>query len=160
MISLIAGATNPMAGNLSELELKVQRLWNTNDDGNRIEFVKWVNENQSFNGLSIRDVKKLMGAPTGKFDNPEAPYNGLKLGEELREDQQKPLKWIYQSLRKGSNESQYWGREGSGYLLDLEIHFNIHGKVYGAGTTQFVTGSEYYELLTNHSTGRPQAGAG
>ena len=58
--------------------------------------------------------------------------------------------WVYQTLRIGSKESREWGGEGSGYLLDLEIHFGSDGFAFGCGTTQYVTGGDYFEMLDEY----------
>jgi len=154
-VSIVVIAIASCGSDFEELESKVTSLWQ-GDDSQRIEFVRWIDSNQSFAGLSQSQVRDLLGAPTSKHDNQEYPYNGLagKFTEEslssMGDDVVKPTMWVYQTLRKGSPESIEWGGEGSGYLLDLIIQFGLDGKVYGCGTNQFTTGSDYYDVLKNH----------
>lgn len=139
-----------------DLESRIANQWR-GDDGERIEFAYWVNTAQPFNGLSKSDVRELLGPPTSKHDNREYPYNGPTEGfspetfTAIGGTFEKPVQWIYQTLRAGSEESIEWSGEGSGYLLDLVVQFNVEGKVYGSGTNQFTTGGDYYELLDAQS---------
>lgn len=140
------------AGNLHEM---VSELW-LGTDAQRIEFVKWVNDEQPCRGLSKRQVYDLLGHPTSAWER-----WGLELkhstevlavvegpdGSRRWPDQ---TTWVYQTLRIGSKESQEWSGEGSGYLLDLEFHFGADGFAFGCGTTQYVTGGDYFEMLEEY----------
>jgi hypothetical protein len=155
-VSILILSALSVANAESELEKKFSTQWH-GSDAQRIEFVRWVNETQPFRGLSQSQVAVLMGEPTSTYDNQEYPYNGLaeRFNEEdfsrPQNKSHRPVVWEYQTLRKGSEESQYWGREGSSYLLDLVIQFDIDGDAYGCGTVQFTTGGDYYEMLERSS---------
>ena len=155
-LSMIVLATASCNSNYEELEGKVSSLWG-GSDSQRIEFVRWVDREQAFAGLTQSEVRELLGVPTSEYDNQEFPFNGLseKFTEEslaaMGNDVEKPVMWVYQTLRKGSPESIEWGGEGSGYLLDLVIQFGADGKVYGCGTNQFTTGGNYYDMLKSKS---------
>lgn len=136
----------------SELQQRIANQWFGTDE-QRIEFVGWVNREQPFVGLDRAEVAELLGQPSSIYDNQEYPYNGMttRLDEtvvaNLPDGMRRPEVWMYQTLRPGTKESEEWSGEGSGYLLDLIIQFNVDGRVYGCGTNQFTTGGDYYELL-------------
>jgi hypothetical protein len=156
LLSIVAFAIATCGSGLGELEVRVSNLWRGNDS-QRIEFVRWIDREQSFARLTHFQVRELLGKPTSVHDNQEYPFNGLdeKFTEEslaaMGGSVEKPVMWIYQTLRNGSPESIEWGGEGSGYLLDLVIHFGADGIVYGCGTNQFTTGGDYYDLLESKS---------
>ena len=152
ILSIVVIAFASCTSNNEELESRVARLWN-GTDSQRIEFVRWIDSEQAFAGLTQSQVRELLGAPTSEYDNQEYPFNGLseKFTEEslaaMGGDVEKPVMWVYQTLRTGSPESIEWSGEGSGYLLDLIIQFGVDGNVYGCGTNQFTTGGDYYDML-------------
>ena len=154
VVALLAASASACVHTGDELQYRIDRQWNSSDD-HRVEFVYWVNAEQPFNGLAQPQVRQLLGPPTSIHENQEYPYNGLsgEFEDELLKEKtgvvERPAAWVYQTLRKGSKESLEWGGEGSGYLLDLIIQFNARGEVYGAGTNQFTTGGDYYELLNS-----------
>jgi len=154
VVALLAASASACVHTGDELQYRIDRQWNSSDD-HRVEFVYWVNAEQPFDGLAQPQVRQLLGPPTSIHENQEYPYNGLsgEFEDELLKEKtgvvERPAAWVYQTLRKGSKESLEWGGEGSGYLLDLIIQFNARGEVYGAGTNQFTTGGDYYELLNS-----------
>ena len=151
-LSIVAASIVNCGSNFEELEAKISNLWH-GSDGQRIEFVRWIDSGQSFTGLTQSQVRELLGSPNSQHDNQEYPHNGLtgKFTEEslaaMGDNVERPVQWNYQTLRKGSPESIEWSGEGSGPLLDLIIQFGVDGKVYGCGTNQFTTGGDYYDLL-------------
>ena len=129
-----------------DLEAKVADLW-LGTDAHRIEFVTWVNSSQSLRGLTAPEVRDLLGDPDSEHPNSQYPYNGLSGPKALSSNSAQPVIWLFKTIRLGTKESEEWGGEGSGYLMDLEVHFGADGVAYGCGSTQYVTGGDYYEML-------------
>lgn len=145
-------ATVVALGNLHEM---VSKLW-LGTDAQRIEFVKWVNDEQPCRRMSKPQIYELLGHPRYASERWGMEYRQstevLTVGEAPDGSGRSPdqTTWVYQTLRIGSNESREWGGEGSGYLLDLEIHFGSDGVAFGCGTTQYVTGGDYFEMLEEY----------
>ncbi len=131
----------------SEVERRVASQWR-GTDSQRVEFVKWVNREQPFNGFSKSDIEGIMGRSDTEYGDSVHPYSGLSQAETMESlaEHKKPVAWEYRTLREVSKGGLGRDVEGS-YLLDLVVQFDVEGKVYGAGTVQFTTGEEYYDLL-------------
>jgi hypothetical protein len=151
-ILALYAVTAAAADDLSEMASK---LWFA-ADAQRIEFVQWVNNEQPCRGLSKAQIYALLGGPTSAFEQwgieLKRSIEVLAVGEAPDGSGRSPdqTTWVYQTLRIGSQESRDLGGEGSGYLLDLEIHFGSDGLAFGCGTTQYVTGGDYFEMLEEY----------
>jgi len=157
---IILGLYSVTAVATDDLREMASKLWFATD-AQRIEFVNWVNDEQPCRRLSKPQIYGLLGHPTSAFEQwgtkLKQSTEVLAVGEAPGGSGRWPdqTTWVYQTLRFGSKESREWAGEGSGYLLDLEIHFGSDGIAFGCGTTQYVTGGDYFEMLEEYQGTEP-----